>query len=213
MRCSRRLAIVVGAVALLSGRAAAAGQDPSASSSSGGGAAVATLKFVAGGAVGLVVHESGHVALDLAFNARPRIVPVHLGPAPFFAITHRGGLSPRREYIIDAAGFWMQGIGAERLFHEHPHLRTESAPFTKGEFAFDEITAVGYGVVALARTGPVQRDTYGMSYSSRVPEPAIGAMVLAPALLDGYRYFKPESRWAVWASRAAKVSTVLLVFK
>jgi hypothetical protein len=174
---------------------------------------VATLKFFAGAAVGLVIHEGGHVVLDLAFDAHPSIVPVHLGPAPFFAITHRGGLSPRREYLIDAAGFWMQGIGAERLFSTHPHLREESAWFTKGEFAFDEVTAVGYGVVALARTGPVQRDTFGMSRSSGVPEPIIGGLVLAPALLDGYRYFRPESRWATWASRVAKASTVLLLLK
>jgi hypothetical protein len=46
-----------------------------------------------------------------------------------------------------------------------------------------------------------------------VDERAIGAIVLAPALIDTYRYFRPESRWATWASRIAKAGGVLLVLK
>jgi hypothetical protein len=38
-------------------------------------------------------------------------------------------------------------------------------------------------------------------------------MVLAPAVLDAYRYFKPDSRWAAWSSRAMKVGWVILVLK
>ncbi len=38
-------------------------------------------------------------------------------------------------------------------------------------------------------------------------------MILAPAVLDAWRYFRPEAKWAVWASRAAKVGMVLLVVK
>ena len=53
----------------------------------------------------------------------------------------------------------------------------------------------------------------GMAVSSRVDEPWIGAMVLAPAVFDAWRYVDPESRTAVWLSRAAKVGTVLLVLR
>ena len=38
-------------------------------------------------------------------------------------------------------------------------------------------------------------------------------MVLVPALLDAYRYFNPDARWAAWASRGAKMGSVLLVLR
>jgi hypothetical protein len=37
--------------------------------------------------------------------------------------------------------------------------------------------------------------------------------VLAPAVFDTWRYFDPDSRWAVWLSRASKVGSVLLVLR
>jgi hypothetical protein len=52
-----------------------------------------------------------------------------------------------------------------------------------------------------------------MAISAGMDEPAIGAVILVPAILDTARYFGAESRWVVWASRAAKVGGVLLVAK
>jgi hypothetical protein len=52
-----------------------------------------------------------------------------------------------------------------------------------------------------------------MAASIGVDERAIGALVLAPALLDAYRYFRPDARWAKWGSRSAKVGSVVLVLK
>ena len=75
------------------------------------------------------------------------------------------------------------------------------------------LNSAGYAIVAFARAGPFERDTRGMAQSIGVDEPAIGAVVLAPAVFDAIRYFKPEARWAKWASRAAKVGSVLLVLK
>ena len=46
-----------------------------------------------------------------------------------------------------------------------------------------------------------------------VDERAIGVIVIAPALLDAYRYFRPDSRWAKWASRVVKAGGVVLVVK
>ena len=159
------------------------------------------------------MHEGGHLVFDAAFDASPRIEGVHFGPVPFFAITHRGDLSPRREFMISSAGFWMQDLSSEWLLTRRPPLREARAPFAKGVLAFNVLNSAGYAGVALARAGPFERDTRGMAGSIGVDERAIGALVLAPAVLDAIRYFKPEARWAKWASRAAKAGSVLLVTK
>jgi hypothetical protein len=132
---------------------------------------------------------------------------------PFFAIEHRANLSPRREFTVSSAGFWIQEGGNEWLLTRHPRLRQEHAPFAKGLFAFNVLTSVGYGIVAFARAGPSERDTRSMAASTGVDEPVVGAIVLVPAVLDGWRYYKPGARWATWASRLAKIGSVLLVIK
>jgi hypothetical protein len=111
---------------------------------------------------------------------------VRFGPFPFLAIAHRSDLSPRREFTITSAGFWAQEATNEWLLTRRPSLRSRRAPVAKGASLADSI---------------------------RVDERAIGAIVLAPALLDAYRYFKPEARWAKWGSRAAKAGSVLLVIR
>jgi hypothetical protein len=170
------------------------------------------VSFVAGGAFALGAHEGGHLVFDALFDANPSLEGVHLGPIPFFAITHRADLSPRREFTISSAGFWVQEGTNEWLLVTRPDLRHEHAPFVKGIFAFNVLTSIGYGTVAFAKAGPFERDTRGMTEIG-VDERAIGAMVIAPALLDAYRYFRPDSKWAKWASRAAKMGGVLLVLK
>jgi hypothetical protein len=52
-----------------------------------------------------------------------------------------------------------------------------------------------------------------MALSVRVDEPVIGAMILAPAVFDGMRYFGIDNRWVVWGSRAAKIGGALLIVK
>jgi hypothetical protein len=174
---------------------------------------VDSVKFLTGAALGLAMHEGGHLVLDVAFDASPTIKGVRFGPFPFFAITHRGDISPRREFAISSAGFWMQDLSSEWLLTKRPALRDAQAPLAKGVLAFNVLHSVGYASVAFARAGPFERDTRGMAESVGVDERAIGALVLAPAVLDAIRYFKPEARWAKWASRAAKVGSVLLVIK
>ena len=172
-----------------------------------------TVKFLAGAALGLGMHEGGHLVFDTVFDANPTIERVHLGPLPFFAITHRGDVSPRREFAISSAGFWAQDLSSDWLLTKHPSLRDARAPVAKGVLAFNVLNSVGYACVAFARAGPFERDTRGMAESIGVDERAIGAMVLAPAILDAIRYFKPEARWTKWASRAAKAGSVLLVIR
>jgi hypothetical protein len=173
---------------------------------------VDTGKFFAGAALALAVHESGHLLFDVIFDADVNVKSVHLGAIPFFAIAHKAGLPPREEFTISSAGFWTQEATAEWLLTKRPDLRHEHAPFVKGVLAFDLLTSFGYGTVALFKAGPPERDTRGMA-AIGVSEPAIGALIMAPAAIDAYRYFYPEARWARWASRAAKVATVVLVLK
>jgi hypothetical protein len=172
-----------------------------------------TVKFLAGAALGLGLHEGGHLVFDAVFAAEPSIKGVRFGPFPFFAITHRSDLSPRREFTISSAGFWVQEATNEWLLTRQPALGSRHAPASKGLFAFNVLNSVGYALVAFAKAGPAERDTRGMADSIGVDERTIGAIVLAPALLDAYRYFKPDSRWARWSSRTAKAASVLLVVR
>jgi hypothetical protein len=163
--------------------------------------------------VGLVAHEAGHLFFDVVFDADPGVKRVEFNGIPFFAITHRSDLSPREEFAISSAGFWVQNATNEWLLTKRPHLRREQAPFTKGVFAFNVGASVMYSVAAFARIGPPERDTRGMAVSARIDEPWIGAIVLAPAIFDTWRYVNPDSRWAIWLSRAAKAGSVLLVLR
>lgn len=136
-----------------------------------------------------------------------------MGGIPFFAIEHTTELSPRREFVVSSAGFWLQHLSNEWLLTRRPGLRHQRGPVAKGLLAFNVLTSVGYASVAFAHAGPPERDTKGMSDSIGVDERWIGAMVLAPAVLDAWRYLQPNAGWARWGSRAAKIVLVLLVVK
>jgi hypothetical protein len=169
--------------------------------------------FFTGAAIGLGAHEAGHVATSLAFGEKPGIRKVDFHGIPFFAITHRSGLPPRREFTISSAGFWMQHAENEWLLVTRPALRRERAPFAKGLLAFNVLASVAYAGTAFAKTGPLERDTRGIAAASRVDERWIGAFVLAPAVLDSWRYYHPDAAWAVWMSRGVKIGMVLLVVR
>ena len=172
-----------------------------------------TIRFLAGGAGAFVAHEAGHLTFDLIFDADPRLKRVDFHGIPFFAITHREDLSPRQRFTIASAGFWVQHAGNEWILSRTPGLRHERAPFRKGMVAFNVLASAAYAGAAFARTGPDERDTRGMAESARIDERWIGAMILAPAVLDTIRYLDPDAKWAVWTSRAAKVGLVLLVLR
>jgi hypothetical protein len=168
--------------------------------------------FLGGAAVALASHEAGHLTLDVAFDAQPGIKKVNAGPFPFFAITHHS-VSPAREFAISSAGFWVQHASDELLLARHPRLRSEHAYFLKGMFAFNTLTSVGYAGAAFAHRGPVERDTRGMAVSARIDEAWVGAAILAPALLDGARYYRPDLAWLKWVSRATKVGGAVLIIR
>ena len=168
--------------------------------------------FLAGAAVGLAAHEAGHLIVDAVVGADIDLKKVNAGPIPFFAITHQP-VTPAREFAISSAGFWVQHATNELILTRRPHLRSERAPFIKGLVAFNVGTSIGYAVAAFVQAGPGERDTRGMAASARIDEPWIGAMVLAPALLDGARYYRPDTAWLKWASRAVKVGGALLIVR
>jgi hypothetical protein len=175
--------------------------------------AAAVGSFLAGALTGLAAHEGGHLLMNVVFDAEPGIDRVDFHGIPFFAITHRPDLTSNQEYIVSAAGFWVQHGTNEWMLTRHRSLRRERAPFKKGLFAFNVLASFAYAGAAFARTGPDERDTRGMAISAGIDEPWIGAFILAPAVLDLWRYYDPAAKLPVWLSRAAKVAVVLLVFR
>jgi hypothetical protein len=169
--------------------------------------------FLGGGAIGLAAHEAGHVIADFAFGEKPGLQKVDFHGLPFFAITHRSGRPAREEFVISSAGFWVQHATNEWLLTRRPQLKSEQAPLTKGVFAFNVLASVAYAGAAFAKTGPTERDTRGMAASARIDERWIGALILAPALLDGWRYYHPNAKWAAWSSRGVKLGLVFMVVR
>ena len=170
-------------------------------------------KLLLGGVAGLALHESGHLVADWAFEEKVVLKKVGYKGVPFFAISHANDLSPRREFTVSSAGFWSQFLYSEQILTHHPDLRREQSPFRKGALTFHVVTSLIYSGAAFGKTGPVERDTRGMAESLHINERWLGALLLAPAVLDTYRYFHPDARWAVWTSRGVKMGSVALVIK
>ena len=185
------------------GQAASEGRDPIRDG----------IRFLGGFSAGLFLHESAHMATGTALGARPHIDRLSI-PLPFIVV-HYDPVSRRREFAIASSGFWMQHLVSEWLLTAQPDLRRTAAPFRKGLFAFGVGTSALYAVAALTTAGPRERDTRSLATSlgsDGVPEPAAGALILGPAVLDLYRYYRPGSAWARWTSRALKAFSVGLVF-
>jgi hypothetical protein len=170
-------------------------------------------RVLLGGVAGFGLHETGHLIANWAFEEKVKVKRVGYKGIPFFALSHAPDLSPRREYVVSSAGMWTQYLYSEHILTHHPNLKNEQAPFRKGMLAFHVVTSLVYSGAAFGKTGPVERDTRGMAVSRRISERWIGAIVLAPALLDMYRYFNPDARWATWTSRGVKMGSVALVIR
>jgi hypothetical protein len=204
-------------IAVASSRAAA-GQDvtpapaPSAPETEKSRVAV-VAKFLAGGALGFGAHEGGHLLFNIAFDADPSLKRVDFHGIPFFAISHRADLPRRKEFAIASAGFWIQHAGSEWILTRRPRIRSEHAPIAKGVLAFNVLASGAYAGAAFTRTGPDERDTRGLAVTSRIDERWIGALILAPAVLDAWRYYQPDVAWIKWASRAVKTGMVILIVR
>ncbi|MCL5105249.1 MAG: hypothetical protein M1133_14220 [Armatimonadetes bacterium] len=162
-------------------------------------------RFFEGAFVALLGHETGHLITNYAMDTDPYTKPVHYGPIPFFTIEPGRRLNPHEHYITASAGFNAQGLIDEWLLTSHPNLREEDKPFLKGMATFSFWLTVGYAATAFAGTGPNERDTKGMADALGWNERWVGAMILAPAVLDTYRYNHPDAKWARTASRLSKL--------
>ena len=170
------------------------------------------VSFIAGFSSGLFLHEAAHLLTGALAGARPRVDRLSI-PLPFIVV-HYDAVSRRREFAIASSGFWAQHLVNEALLTAEPELRRSSAPFRKGLFAFGVGTSVFYAIGAVSGRGP-ERDTRSIADSlgaKGVPEPVAGLVIVAPAVLDLYRYYRPGSTWARWTSRALKALSVGLVF-
>jgi hypothetical protein len=214
-RLIRGLSTVLLAVASLAAvPAAAAADEPQQQQKTSSVKRAASVPvFLGGAALALGAHEGGHLLFDGIFDAHPRLEKVSFHGIPFFAITHDASLSHRKEFVIDSAGFWVQQTTNEVLLSSRPRLRQTAGPLVKGMFAFNVIASVAYAGAAFARTGPVERDTRGMADALRWKEPLIGALILAPAVLDAIRYYHPGAEWAKWGSRGVKAGMFVLVIR
>lgn len=200
-----------GVVAAQQGADAAPADSPPARPAEASDAAT-LARFLAGGAMGLAAHEAGHVLAGTFLGADPGVKAISYGPLPFFAITH-DPVAAGREYTIAASGFFVQHATSEWLLSTRPALRHQRSPVAKGMLAFNVLTSAVYAAAAFGRFGPPERDTRAMADALGVDEPWVGAMMLAPAALDAWRYARPESKWAPWVSRALKAGAVLAVVR
>jgi len=187
--------------------------DPAVSPPGEARPAGSAARFLAGGAIAFGVHEGGHVLFGQLFGTKTGLRRVSFAGIPFFAITHDGTLTRRRQYVVSSAGFWTQQATSEVLLTVRPRLRYENSPLLDGILAFDVLASVAYAGTAFARYGPYERDTRSMAATLGVNERWVGLLVLLPAILDAYRYFNPDANWAAWASRGVKAGGVLLVLR
>ena len=208
-----RILALTGTLGALWAGSAVAQEDSGRDAPSTERRSVTAVKFLAGAALGLAAHEGGHLVFDGIFDADPRLARVDFHGIPFFAITHRPDLPRRQELAISSAGFWVQHAGNEWILSRRPGIRRARAPVAKGVLAFNILASAAYAGAALARTGPPERDTFGMAEGSRTDERVIGALVLTPAVLDAWRYYRPNNRWLKWASRSVKVGMVILAVR
>ena len=191
----------------------AAQETPTPASEPQDSRGVQVAKFLGGAAVGFGAHELAHLLADAACGADVSVKKVDFHGIPFFAIAHSPDVSPRQEYVISSAGFWMQHATSEWILSAHPNIRGEARPFEKGMLAFNVFTSIGYASVAFFETGPAERDTRSMASSLGVSERWVAVMILAPAVLDAIRYFHPHAGWAKWSSRGVKIGLVVLTLK
>lgn len=172
-----------------------------------GGCSVCRVLLGAG--LGWGIHEGGHLLANWVFRSDVYVKKVDGGGIPFFAIAHRGVLPAWQEQVVSSAGFWTQFAAAEHILTRSPEIRSRQAPVRKGQLAFHIGLSILYGAAGLGQFGPPERDTRGVAHGIGVNERWVGVAVLAPGVLDAYRYYRGSSRWARWASRAAKMVLVM----
>ncbi len=184
--------------------------------------------FLGGAAVGFVAHESGHVVTNLAYGNIPTLISIKpFGFVPFVAISPQirctddacfkrdgrdfGGGRPGL-YVIITAGFTVQHLTTEMLLSLEPGIRYHRAPFRKGVLAFDILVSVGYAAASLTGTEDPFGDVTGAARAAHINHDVFAILLIAPALLDAYRFVRPGSRWVPVASRTLNATMFGITF-
>jgi hypothetical protein len=185
-------------------------------------------RFLAGVATGFFAHEAGHILANLVQGNVPQIQGIWgFGFIPFFTVApriscyeghcvkHNGeplSTGVGGKVAITSAGFNVQHVTDELLLSFEPRLRYRVAPYRKGLLAFNVLLSVGYAISAITRIENPEGDLSSTARLMGVPPEVYACTLLAIAGLDTYRYFVPDSRWAPWVSRGAKVAFIGVVF-
>jgi hypothetical protein len=80
-----------------------------------------------------------------------------------FPISHRSDLSPRREFTISSAGFWIQEATDEWMLTRRPSLRDEHAWGAKGSRCSTRIAIFNRG--RSGRRGRRELSKWGLGFS------------------------------------------------
>ena len=183
----------------------------------------------AGVTAGFLAHELGHVLMNLAYGNVPTFEGLRYGGfIPFFRISpgvtcndvgcyhidtgepFKGGRSG--VYMITSAGFNVQHLISELILSIDPQIRYHRSPFQKGMLFFNLSLSVGYVLSTWFQVKPPIGDIHGMARAAQLNPNWLALLVILPAGLDLFRFFVPNSKWAPWVSRAAKVTFVGVSF-
>jgi hypothetical protein len=188
-----------------------------------------TLGYGAAGALtALLLHESGHVAANLALGNVPQLRGTMLwGFVPFFVISpalrcgndycikrdgHRLPGGPNGAYFIAMAGFTVQNVTNELLLTGDANLGRSYAPFRKGILGFNIFLSTMYAVGAFTKLEARYGDLSAASRRSRIDEAWLATLLLVPTALDVYRYLNPSRTWSAWAARSGAATLFGLTF-
>lgn len=178
---------------------------------------------------GFLSHEAGHLAANLALGNVPRLEGFLVwGFVPFFSIApgircegeacvtrdgSRFAAGRRGKYFIVSAGFHVQHLTDELLLSLDPELRFRDSPLQKGLLLFNVFLSTMYVVGEWTGLSDPHGDLGGMRQMSGYDGRLLSLSLLAPAVLDAYRFFYPGSAgWSAWAARGAKAAFLGLNF-
>jgi hypothetical protein len=167
--------------------------------------------LILGAASGFVGHELGHVVADLMTGHHPTFHTTKTGPFYFFAIQPCcGHLSNGELYFIASAGLTVNNLSSELILDIGPKLRSHHNPYLKGVLLVDIGLELGYAISGFLESKypnaiPAQSDVGSMARALGARPWQVGLTVMAPAVVDIYRYFVPSSAWAPWVSIESKL--------
>lgn len=170
-----------------------------------------------GAASGFVGHELGHIVTDFMTLHHPTFHATKTGPFYFFAIQPCcGDLSHAEEYAIASAGLVVNDLSSELILQISPRIRSRHAPYMKGVLLADIGLELGYAISGFIQSAhpkgfPAQSDVGSMSRALGVAPWRVSLSVMAPALIDLYRYFVPRSSFMPWVGIQSKMFMAGLV--